>query len=352
MRLKAALLVAGCFSGSVGATEALAQEVVFRRPVPVEVEGDYEWKTTPFEPVDGAGNPLDGALLCGEYPVQRSLQCMTSSGTIVPNSFCSSLPAPETSSNQNFTAGCSYAWQAGGWNDPGSSCSDSETQTRTVSCMRSDGQVVAASMCSGDAPENTQTVADYSACPAQTSVNWGPWKWSSTCSSTASRSRSGQCLVNGVASDAKFCETHGGKPLSESVSEANYSSCSYAGTYGDYGTCANGSHSASMISCRRVETGDSVSISYCTGSGQPATVSKSCAMTPGTGPVLDVRSRGGTGTHCLPDEDIDASRVSFPQWCRDLGGTYLQRRQQSCQPTQDPYDYPWEQSLTETCRAY
>lgn len=107
-----------------------------------------------------------------------------------------------------------------------------------------------------------------------------------------------------------------------------------------------------MTSCRRNGVNQNVSISYCTGAGYPNPKTQNCTLTPGTGPILASRQLGGEGQFCQADTDIDSSRPSFPTWCRNAGGTLLQRRSVYCEETRDPYGEPYAQEYWEYCRAY
>lgn len=392
--------------------------------------------------------------------------CRRSDGTNVSSSECTnrsiSLTTTETGANY---AGCTYAWNTGSWGASSNTCSATATQSRYVTCRRSNGSTVADSNCTGTRPASSRTVADYSTCSysrgRQLSETWNSncstnatrtrtyacvrsdgtevsasnctsrsisvtdtysaarytscnytlidggvgacsmagqrshyWEcrrdqtgqmvdsqtycgrastttesctppytysrgsatgssWSSGCSQNATKTTTYSCRRNdGVNVAASNC-TSRGISLTSTTTGANYSSCTYTPTYGSWSTCAPpGTQSSTISSCRRDQTGQTVATSYCVNSGHSNSRSRSCTVTPGTGPRLGSRQFGGTGQFCEADTQIPSSRPGFPTWCRNAGGTYLERRSTYCERTRDPYGEPYEQEYWEHCYAY
>ena len=302
-------------------------------------------------------NPANPTCSAANTETQTA-DCRRSDGTIVSDSTCTGrgISLTRTVSNSADYSGCSYQWITGGWQDPGASCTPNETQNRSVSCRRTQtGETVSDSYCGGGKPSTSRTVEDYSGCStgSNLTVNWGGWSgWSSSCSTSATRSRSGTCMASGSAVASSVC-TDRGLAVTQTESSAQYSGCTYTPSYGAWGTCQSpGTQSASMTGCTRNGVNQSVSISYCTNAGHPNPRTRSCTLTPGTGPVLASRQYGGEGQFCQADTDIDSSRPSFPTWCRNAGGTLLQRRSVFCEATRDPYGEPYEQEYWEYCREY
>ena len=213
----------------------------------------------------------------------QTVSCRRSDGTTVGNSNCNAGTKPATSQTQAVYSGCGYNWVTGGWQDPGASCTPSETQTRSVTCRRSDGVTVANGNCGGGKPGSTRTVEDYSGCTPtdNLTVNWGGWSgWSSSCSTSATRTRSGTCLANGTPVASSVC-TSRGLAVTGSETSAQYSGCSYTPTYApNWSACTNGSQSRAMTSCRRDQTGQSVSTSTCVNAGHAAQLVRACDETP------------------------------------------------------------------------
>jgi hypothetical protein len=57
-----------------------------------------------------------------------------------------------------------YTWNQGGWSGYSSTCSDSATRTRSVWCQGSDGQTYADGNCGGGKPASSETTGVYSSC--------------------------------------------------------------------------------------------------------------------------------------------------------------------------------------------
>ena len=74
-------------------------------------------------------------------------------------------PSSTESKSCNTTACPSYSWQSGSWGSCSKSCGGG-TQTRSVSCKRSDGQTVSASYCSGSKPATSQSCNTQACAPS------------------------------------------------------------------------------------------------------------------------------------------------------------------------------------------
>lgn len=154
----------------------------------------------------------------------RTVVCSTSAGP-APDASCTA--AKPSASEVGNLAGCSYV--AGGtaiYGPWASGCSASTTRNAHKQCLRSDGAIVLDSDCTarGVSLDSTETGSDYSAC----SNDWvaGNWSgWSSTCSATATRTRSVSCQrTDGFVQPDAACVA--AKPASSETS--NYQGCTYA----------------------------------------------------------------------------------------------------------------------------
>ena len=293
----------------------------------------------------------------------QTADCRRSDGTIVSDSTCTSrgVSLTRTVSNGADYSGCSYQWITGGWQDPGSSCTPNETQTRSVICRRTQtGETVSDGYCGGGKPATTQTVEDYSGCTPtdNLTVNWGGWSgWSSSCSTSATRTRSGTCLASGTPVASSVC-TSRGLAVTDSESSAQYSGCSYTPTYGAYGACSNGVKTASMTSCKRNGVNQTVSTSYCTGAGHPATSTQACTQT-----VLFTGTWGDrngyscytgwqNGERINANEQYSPVESMSPAWanCRNQGGTYVEMtRVGQCRWVSDNYRQDYDSGGTFRC---
>ncbi len=201
----------------------------------------------------------------------RSVVCRRSNGDTVPDANCTASK-PAMSQTQAVYSSCSYAWVTSGWSGWDSNCSTTASRTRTVTCRRSNGDTVADSNCSGAKPSSTETGARYGSCTY--SWNTGSWgAWDSTCSNTASRTRSVTCRrSNGdTVADANCTSA---KPAT-SDTQGVYSSCSYSWNTGAWSawdsTCSTTATRTRSVNCRR-STGDTVPDANCT-TAKPATSS-------------------------------------------------------------------------------
>lgn len=205
----------------------------------------------------------------------RTLTCYRSNGDAVPDAECSSrnVTRPTTSETSARYGSCAYSWNVGAWSGYSSTCSTAATRTRSVSCLRSNGDVLADSECItrvGAKPATSETSTQLGSC-SYSAVNWSGWSWNSTCSSTAVRTRTAQCLRSDGAIVANSECTNRGIGLSESVQEANYSSCGYGFETGGWGgwssSCSSSAVRTRSVVCRRSD-GAIVPDYECTNRGQ------------------------------------------------------------------------------------
>ena len=300
----------------------------------------------------------------------RTAECRRDDGTIVSGTNCTSrgVSLTQTQTGQTNTTGCGYEWRYGAWQDPGASCTPAERQTRTETCRRDDGANVNVSFCSGVSGRQsvTRDVEDFSGCnPGQNlEVDWGNYgPWSSTCSTSATRSRTGTCEANGVAVAASVC-TSRGLAVSDSETSAQYSGCSYTPTYGAYGSCSNGQKTATMTSCRRNGVNQTVTPSECV--GHPLTKTAACTATILLTGTWGDRNGFGCPTGAYNVWDQGYTPVAYNNgWgggpetlhpnsrdfkaCQAAGGTHFQFSVTSCRWVSDDYRQDYDGSGNYRC---
>jgi len=133
---------------------------------------------------------------CGSASQTRSVTCQSSDGRTVADSFCAATAKPDVSQNSYQTAGCGRTWTTGAWSASDRACTASAVQTRSVTCLRSDGQTVADAECTSAKPAASQTLADYSGCTNYWVPLTGFSDWNSHCSASATRTRNVTCIRN------------------------------------------------------------------------------------------------------------------------------------------------------------
>lgn len=172
-----------------------------------------------------------------------------------PSPTPSPVPTPAPSPSPTPAAG---TWEAGDWTwSDGNACNANATQTRTMRCV-AEGQTVDNMRCTGGMPETSRTVERFDGCGYE-ATNWSAWTPSSTCSATATKTRTAQCLrSDGTIVGNAACATRG-IDLSETVQEANYSSCAYEWRYSDYvdpgANCSALEYQARTATCVRAIDG-------------------------------------------------------------------------------------------------
>lgn len=165
--------------------------------------------------------------MCGAATQTRSVTCQRTDGRTVDDSLCASQGAkPDATQGSYQTSGCGYQWSTGGWSAVAPGCG-STTQSRSVSCVRSDAQTVDDAYCAdvGAKPSSTQPASDYSQC----SYDWivGSYgDWTPSCSYTATHTRTVSCeRSDSTPADASLCSSSSMPASSETSSSLN--SCTY-----------------------------------------------------------------------------------------------------------------------------
>ncbi len=202
----------------------------------------------------------------------RSVTCRRSDGNTVSESFCTK-DRPSAHEDGVNRAGCGQDakpyWLAGAWSAPSSTCSSSATQTRESTCRNPDGSETDAAACTGAKPEGRRQVESYAGCTYEWSVgDYGDW--SSTCSSSATKTRSVQCRRSDGAS-AFDTSCGGDKPATQQTAEIT-TSCTYAWKAGEWktaGGCTANSPSTRTVQCLRSD-GTPADETSCAAQDRPA----------------------------------------------------------------------------------
>lgn len=220
---------------------------------------------------------------CGTATRTRTVKCVDDGGVTQPEASCGGLTKPDATETSTQTSSCTYGWNSTSFVQ--TPACGATTDTRTVTCKRSDGTVVADSTCTGTKPPASQTspTANYDSCTYRWQLSaYGPW--STTCGN-ATHTRTKTCLRSDGATvpDAQAQSRCGDGPFytansftyAEPLSESQYfvNGCTYAWRTGEWSitpACGATDESRTM-QCQRSE-GTTVEDASCSGAGaKPAT---------------------------------------------------------------------------------
>jgi thrombospondin motif-containing protein 9 len=230
----------------------------------------YDWAVGPW------GAPTS---TCGDATETRTVTCRRTDGTDVADASCAAAGAkPEATRSSHQITGCTTDWSAGPFGAPIPACG-STTQSRTVTCLRTDGQTVDDAACQGAKPPATQAATDYSTCSFAWSA--GEWTTPGACGTTT-RTRAVSCVRSDLtAAPERSCNSATRPSASEEVADTSTCTYSWAQTgMGEWGACASGTQTRTIeVACRRVD-GASAADTACTGAKPAVSESRSCGAAP------------------------------------------------------------------------
>ncbi|MEQ9499241.1 MAG: LruC domain-containing protein [Deltaproteobacteria bacterium] len=133
---------------------------------------------------------------CGQGTTSRTITCVLPDGSTAPDAACASLPHPGTTFPCWDFSYCTQTWQTDAWNACTTTCGTG-TQTRNVYCERDDGLVMPDYDCAGEPqPAASQACTNVSSC----TYSWSTGAWSA-CSATGCQTGSQMRAVSCVRSD-------------------------------------------------------------------------------------------------------------------------------------------------------
>jgi hypothetical protein len=247
---------------------------------------------------------------CGATTATRSVWCQRSDGATVTDGFCGGGKPGTTTATTDYSS-CTYSFQYGSWSTP-AGCG-AVTQTRTASCLRSDGSTVSNTYCG--TPVTTQGGTSTATCTY--AFEYGAWSTPAGCGAVT-QTRTAQCRRS---DGAIVANGNCGTPVT-SQGAADYSTCSYTANLGGWSACSNSCGTGTQsraVSCTRSD-GATVDNSSC---GSPAS-SQSCSDNSGCAPVLGTfakvssacgssyRTTGSTYTYTIRNSGAGAiSSIQF-----------------------------------------
>lgn len=216
-------------------------------------------------------------VACGAVSEQtRSLSCVDRDGKPAPIASCEIVPRPATEQTAPDYSSCTSNWSAGEWSDWSSTCSTTAFRTRTVKCVRSDGKDVDGDACiANDRPDNREISSIQTGCvdPNPVAGRWStsPWRTPAGCEVTVTRERDVFC----IGPDDKPTATSNCSGAAPAASEQviTYSSCSNDWFEGPFTWSSDCSDAA--VGTRAVycrrENGTIVEDSLCSAESRPST---------------------------------------------------------------------------------
>lgn len=211
---------------------------------------------------------------CGGGTQSQTVVCQDGNGNVIGDSNCTD-PKPATSQSCNTQACVTYSWVGGGFGQCSATCGGG-TQTQTIACQDNNGNSVASSFCSSPPPPSSQS-CNTQAC---LTYNWVSSGWS-TCSSSCgggSQTRTFSCVdSNGTTVDNSLCTT----PIPPTAQACNTQTCpAYNWVQGGWSACSvtsacNGVQTQT-VTCVDVTTNTAVASNLCTTTMPPT--SQSCVV--------------------------------------------------------------------------
>lgn len=195
----------------------------------------------------------------------RSISCKREDGENASHSNCNPQDAPSKEETSEILSGCGYEWTTGEWSDV-KACSPAAESTRVVQCRRTDGTVVSEEFCDENSrPSSTKQTPNYENC----SYSWqtGNITWDSSCSDAANGTRSVKC-VRSDGEDAEDYQCVVSERPDENLVEERYSSCpTYwaEGEWSDWSSqCSANSKKSRTVSCMQEQPTQTVPVSTTT----------------------------------------------------------------------------------------
>ena len=236
---------------------------------------DYGWKTGDWK-VAAAKAPATDTCT-NQRDQSRTVECtLKFNGTVVGAENCTGIAKPETTgrADADYTS-CSYNWESGTFSAWSSGCSTSATRMRSVTCRRSDGEIVGDDKCGGGRPAATETGSNLVDCGYEWTTPT-EWKYASNCSGNTTRSRTTTCRrSDGVIVADSQCLPSTKPPVYE-AGVSDYSVCTYAPRDMGKSECAS-SQQNQYWDCTRADGTVGFPASYC-GKTNPEVVG--CTMPP------------------------------------------------------------------------
>lgn len=180
------------------------------------------------------------SVTCGGGTQSRSVTCMGSDGQSYPDYQCAGTK-PDATQTCNSFACPTYSWQASSWGSCSQTCGGG-TQTRTVSCMSSYGGSVLDSYCDANSKPGATQSCNTALCP---SYSWRVGNWSACGASCGGgyRTRTVNCVDVTTSTTASDYQCAASRP--QASESCNTQSCSDPSAAGSGGSASGAGGSSS-----------------------------------------------------------------------------------------------------------
>jgi len=249
---------------------------------------------------------------CGTSSRSRTVQCVRSNGDVVADGSCDAGAKPAVSEAVTDYQTCTYSWNPAAWGSPSTTCG-SATSTRSVTCLSSDGRTVSDSSCSGTKPDVSKTTYETSGC----GYSWDAGAYGApvpACGPTV-QNRSVTCLRSDGQTVADASCPAGTRPAAQQAA-TDYSTCTYGWTATAWGAWSNSCGNASQtrgVTCQSSD-GRTVADGFCGAGSRPA-ASQDSYQTSGCGYSWQADPWSAPAAAC------GATTQSRVTWCLRSDGT-------------------------------
>ena len=211
----------------------------------------YAWTPIAYTPYDSSCADAATRTVTAPSVCKRSDQ-----KTETDETKCGTKPVPELT--RAIYDSCTTDWVQGGFGDYSSNCSKNAVKTQTVQCQRFGGTstpvVQDAALCTKQKPSTTSDPVDIT---TGCTYHWdtpSDWTtWTSTCSTSANRTRTVNCLRSDNTIDTNQALCTAAKPsLSETGNLAGCVNSWKASGYGPYSSrCSTAATRTQTVTCQR-----------------------------------------------------------------------------------------------------
>lgn len=269
----------------------------------------------------------------------RTLSCQRSDGVAVADALCTDARLPTTLTSTD-TSSCTYAWDPGAWNAWDNTCTATATRIRSIYCRRSDGSLVGSAFCTGTLPTSTETSSVYSGCGySWAAKSYG--SWSDSCSQVATRSIDWGCKRSDgtFMTDLTLCSAIA-KPSSLSAPTVVTDSCEQS-TNGNFSNGFTGWYGMKNVTLADTGGGN-IAAKFVTSGTTEAAIAQNATVIKNRVYNLHVEwTSASAAGKCSVSADAPIAIWKFPNgFGAGANGSFVFDKQQICGTTKYVRDFP------------